>query len=274
MANMLLAPHDYHMHSQFSFDCPEAMEKMCQAAIDRSLPEIGFTEHFDLHPLAPWRDQLDLPAWNAEIERCQRTFAGRLTILKGLEFGEPHLFDAEFQKVSNAFAFDYILGSLHWVEKLNVFDPKYFDQGYLESFGKFFAELEVMTRQPRFDILSHFDVVARQGALRFPKYDPRDFEKTIRQVLRNCIDRGIALDINTAAMRQPAKLMTPNVQILTWYREMGGERVTFGADAHQAADVGAHFPQALDLLGRCGFDAVCRFRLRKESKIPLFFATV
>lgn len=263
------APHDYHMHSHFSFDCNAAMESMCRAAIDGNLPEIGFTEHFDLYPHAPWRNQLDLSAWNAEIERCQKLFAGQLVILKGLEFGEPHLFEAQLQSVAGEFAFDYILGSLHWVERCNVLDPDYFDRGYRTSFGNFFKELEVMTRQPRFDILSHFDVVARKGAARYPDYDPVDFEAVIRKVLSNCVDHDIALDINTAAMRQPVKLMTPNEKILRWYRQMGGDRVTLGADAHQTADVGRDFSTAISLLKSCGFQTICRYRQREVSKIPL-----
>lgn len=266
-----MSPHlqDYHMHSDFSYDCQVPMREMCLSAISKNISEIGFTEHCDFILVAPWRDRLDLAKWNKEVDRCRLEFKDRLHILKGLEFGEPHLLSDDFKRIEKAQAFDYILGSLHWVADQSVFDSAYFERGYTASFEDFFAELEIMTRQPRFDILSHFDVVARQGALHFPHYDVADFQSSICKVLRNCIKAEIALDINTAAMRQRAHLMTPNEQVLTWYRELGGERVTLGADAHFAEDVGADLPLAIELLKKTGFDKVCCFRNRSSSWAPL-----
>ena len=61
-------PHDYHMHSHFSCDCQAPMAKMCQAAVERGIAEIGFTEHYDLHPLeSPCRDWFKLEPWAAEL---------------------------------------------------------------------------------------------------------------------------------------------------------------------------------------------------------------
>lgn len=265
---MTRAPHDYHMHSHFSHDCQIPMREMCQAAIDQGIAEIGFTEHFDLFPRgAPWTNRLDLPSWSLEIENCRRAFDGSLRILRGLEFGEPHLFDDEFQRVAAQYPFDYILGSLHWVGEYNIFDPKYFQRGYFDSFGDFFAELEQMTSKPRFDVLSHFDVVARQGVLHFPQYNPTNFETQIRRILQNCVNHGIALDLNTSAMRQKAQIMTPNYQVLKWYKELGGDRVTLGADAHLASDVGAHFSEALNLLESVGLKHLSSFK--KRSLVPV-----
>lgn len=260
---------DYHMHSDFSYDCQVPMRQMCLAAISKNISEIGFTEHCDYLLIAPWRDRLDLAAWNEEVERCRREFEGQLQILKGLEFGEPHLLTQELARVEKLYAFDYILGSLHWVGDRSVFDKEYFKRGYIASFEDFFTELEMMTKEPRFDILSHFDVVARQGALHFPQYNVADFESSIRAVLRNCVKADIALDINTAALRQKAHLMTPNLKILRWYKEMGGQKVTLGADAHFAEDVGAHLPDAIELLQEAGFDRLCRFRNRASNWVPL-----
>lgn len=242
---------------------------MCLSAIAKKIPEVGFTEHCDYLLIAPWRDQLDLVSWNREIDRCQAQFKGQLQILKGLEFGEPHLLEVEFERVATSYDFDYILGSLHWVDNCCVFDKNYFNRGYFDSFNHFFTELELMTQSPRFDILSHFDVVARQGALHFPQYDVADFEAPICRVLRNCIKADISLDINTAAMRQKAHLMTPNLQILKWYKRLGGKKVTLGSDAHFADDIAAHLPQAIELLQQAGFDQVCRYRQRKCELISL-----
>src|SRR5262249_42600954 len=145
------------------------------------------------------------------------------------------------------YPFDYALGSLHWVGEESVFDVDYF-QRYPASvtFPAFFTELERMTALGGFDILSHFDVPVRTAFAVYGPYDPRAYEDHIRPVLKNVIAHGIALDLNTAALRRRAQVLTPGLDILRWYVEMGGERVTLGSDAHTPKQVGSHLDVALD----------------------------
>src|SRR5258708_3106930 len=158
----MLIPHDYHMHTRFSCDSRAAMAEMCQAAIDRGIPEIGFTEHFDHNARDECRDYFLLEPWAAELEHCQAQFAGRLTVRAGVELGEPHLFAAQDRDLLARYPFDYALGSLHWVGPESVFDRTYFERYPAEeTFPAFFAELGRMTALGGFDILSHFDVPVR-----------------------------------------------------------------------------------------------------------------
>jgi histidinol-phosphatase (PHP family) len=248
------------------------MAAMCQAAVERGLPEIGFTEHYDLHPgEAPnCRDAFDLSAWAAELERCRALFAGRLTIRAGIEIGEPHRFGAEVRAMLARHPFDYILGSLHWVGDHSVFDPAFF-QAYpaAEAFRLYFTELEQVTRVGDFDILSHLDVPVRTAFAVYGAYDPREHEDCIRPVLRNCIERGLALDINTAALRRRAGVLTPGVDILRWYVQMGGERVTLGSDAHRPDQVGSHLHLALAAAREAGLNFLTSFAQRRPRLVPL-----
>ena len=60
-------------------------------------------------------------------------------------------------------------------------------------------------------------------------------------MLENCIARGLALELNTWSVRRGTRCITPAPEILRWYREMGGERVTLGSDAHQPERVAEDF---------------------------------
>ncbi len=263
-------PHDYHMHSQFSCDCQATMAAMCQAAVDRGIPEIGFTEHFDFNAGDDCREYFRLEAWAAELERTRAEFAGRLTVRAGVELGEPHLFPAEGRDLLARFPFDYALGSLHWVGSQSVFDRDYFEQHPAsEVFPAFFAELERMTAVGGFDILSHFDVPVRTAFIVYGRYDPRDYEDCIRPVLRNVIAHGIALDLNTAALRRRAKVLTPGLDILRWYVELGGERVTLGSDAHEPTQVGSHLPEAIETARAAGLKYLTFFEQRQVRLVPL-----
>jgi histidinol-phosphatase (PHP family) len=264
-----MIPHDYHVHSNFSPDCHTPMAEMCRSAAAQGLPEIGFTEHYDLHPDEPQRDWFKLEPWAAELEKCRAEFAGRMTIRAGVEIGEPHLFPAEARALLARYPFDYCLGSLHWVGRQVVFDQEYFRRPAEEAYRLYFEELERMTRLGGFDILSHFDVLVRVGYDMYGAYDPQPYEALIRPVLRNVIEQGIALDLNTAALRRRAKVLTPGVAILRWYVEMGGERVTLGSDSHHPAQVGAHLDLAVAAAREAGLKYVTQFENRKPRMVPL-----
>lgn len=267
----MFIPHDYHMHTRFSCDCQATMAEMCQAALDKGIPEIGFTEHYDLHPgEIQCRDYFQLQPWSAELERCRAQFAGRLIIRAGVEIGEPHLFAAEARALLARYPFDYALGSLHWVGSNSVFDRGYFEQHPAgETFPAFFAELERMTAVGGFDILSHFDVPVRIAFIVYGHYDPRDYEDSIRPVLRNVIAHGIALDLNTAALRRRAKVLTPGLDILRWYVELGGERVTLGSDAHEPKQVGSYLPEAIEIARAAGLKYLTHLERRQARLVPI-----
>jgi histidinol-phosphatase (PHP family) len=91
----------------------------------------------------------------------------------------------------------------------------------------------------------------------------------IRPVLRNCIARGIALDVNTSALRRDARVLMPGLEILRWYVEMGGERVTLGSDAHRPEQVASHFGTAVAAVKAAGLAAVTQFVLRQPRLIPV-----
>ncbi len=262
--------HDYHMHSNFSCDCKATMAEMCKSAIAQEILEIGFTEHYDLHPQEPCRDWFRPEPWWAELQRCRAEFGDRLIIRAGLEVGEPHLYSAEMTALLARYPFDYVLGSLHWVGRHNMFDVNYFKAHAPEvAYSTFFVELEKMTRHGGFDVLSHFDVLIRTAHAVYGDYAATDYEDLIRPVLRNCIDQGIALDLNTSALRKRANVLTPNLDILRWYVELGGERVTLGSDAHKPIDIGSHLDVAIAIAKAAGLRYLTYFAARQAELRPL-----
>ncbi|MBI4771632.1 MAG: histidinol-phosphatase HisJ family protein [Chloroflexi bacterium] len=265
-----MIPHDYHLHTRFSCDCKAEMAEMCRSAIEKGIPEIGFTEHYDLHPAESCRDWFRPEAWWDELESCRAQFAGQLVIRAGVELGEPHIFPAECRSLLARYPFDYCLGSLHWVGPDSIFDRDYFERTPMdEGYRRFFTELERMTRVGGFDVLSHFDVVLRHGVRFWGAYDPTRYEDWIRPVLENCIRQGIALDLNTAVVRRFAAQLTPGVRILTWYREMGGERLTLGSDSHRPENVGADLDRAIAAAREAGFTQLTRFEARRPRQVLL-----
>ena len=60
---------------------------------------------------------------------------------------------------------------------------------------------------------------------------------------------GIGIECNTNRGNDPL----PDADILRFYRQMGGEIITLGSDAHEVKDVGCVIKERQELLKDCGF---------------------
>ncbi len=264
-----MIPHDYHIHSDFSADSHASMAELCERALALGLAEVGFAEHYDLHPDENPRDWLRLAPWWEELQRCRSVYEGRLIIRAGIEIGEPHVFPEETRAILARVPFDYVIGSLHWVGRRTVFNPAFFKPSVEEAFDLYFEELERMTEAGGFDVLGHLDVPARTSFDHGGFYDPARHEHRIRSVLRNCIKHGVALDINTSAMRRRARILLPGLEILRWYAGMGGTDVTLGSDAHSVDQVASFFDLALETIRAAGLGHLPQFERRRKRPISL-----
>jgi len=262
-------PHDYHMHSNFSEDGATSLEEMCRRAVKLGLQEIGFSEHWDVGPYEKNPRFFQPEPWYMELERLRDLFAGVLTIRAGIEIAEPHLYSQLAAEVLGGTSFDYVMGSVHFVGTHFMFDEIYFRTHSVdEVFREYFAEVEKMLQDADIDILAHLDVPVRT-AKPILGYDPTCYEDQIRHILRLVIDRGIALDVNTAGLRKPANALMPDPLILRWYANMGGTRVTLGSDAHTSSQVGQNLNIALKAIQAAGLSQVTQFDLRKAQMVPL-----
>ena len=68
---------------------------------------------------------------------------------------------------------------------------------------------------------------------------------------------------NTVTYRRGMGDPSPPLQILRWYRELGGEILTFGSDAHIAGAIASHFDVALEMARAAGFTRVATFEQRR-----------
>jgi histidinol-phosphatase (PHP family) len=94
-----------------------------------------------------------------------------------------------------------------------------------------------------FSVLAHIDYPVRYWPA--ATFDPAAFEDEFRHALRTVARTGRALEINTKIpLHEP---------ILRWWREEGGEAVTFGSDAHHPSVIAAGFREAAHLAEAYGF---------------------
>ena len=114
-----------------------------------------------------------------------------------------------------------------------------------------------------FDILAHIACPVRYMTTKHGRpTDVMRFEPKIREILQKVIDRGIALEWNSAGLRQ-------NEEIFSMYYSMGGRLVTLGSDAHGHADIARGFPAFSDFLRSCGFTHYHYYKNRQPQAVAL-----
>lgn len=264
---------DAHIHTRFSEDSTAPERVMADTAIKKELDGICFTDHMDLdYPDGPDSFVFDVSEYMQAMKSLQQQYAGRLHILIGIELGlQPHLFatyHALFKKEPN---FDFIIGSSHLVHRMDPYYPEYFhgrneEDGYLEYFESI---LENIHAYSDFDVYGHLDYVVRYGPNKNRNYSYRKYADIIDEILKALISRGKGLEINMSGYKYGLGHPNPTEDILRRYRELGGEILTLGSDAHAPEHIAYRFEKIPDLLSYLGFTHFTIFQKRKPQFISV-----
>jgi histidinol-phosphatase (PHP family) len=233
---------DLHVHSVFSVDGHNTLRDMCLAGIERGLDVICFTEHYDLNPRDQGYGFFDRLGFFQAIDAVRREFQGKIEVLKGIEFGEPHEYPKGFEGVQKE-DFDLILGSAHCIDGLFVGEPE-LEQRYTKEqiFEKYYEEVLAAVKFGGFDVLAHLDFPKRYLRESFPEMD------IIDEIIHTMTRNRIAMEINTASLRKGLGECTPDLPVIQKYVRAGFGRVTVGSDAHRVSEVGTEIDRAGELI--------------------------
>ena len=260
---------DYHLHSTISPDGNNTMTEMAEAAVRLGVDELCFTDHVEPLHWLNWNDpprekgSYDWPAMVRQFEDAKAALGDRIRLRMGAELGEcVAAFDVADSFLDTAPQLDFTIGSVHvyrlesgvwddfcWVESD---DPARWDW----IAGRYLDELEKMVSWGRFTVLGHLTLPERyawerhQVPLSFDRYEER-----LRSILKAAIDRGLGIELNSNRGNAPL----PGEKWLRIYRELGGEIITLGSDAHRPAHIACAMEERQELLKACGFDAFCAF---------------
>jgi histidinol-phosphatase (PHP family) len=261
---------DYHIHTGFSVDGEATMEAVCQVAIARGIREIAFTDHLDFGPEDP-PGFFRADEYLAAIQRCRERYEDQLIVRTGVEVGEPHLFAAEAATVLARGDFDVVLGSAHYAEGMRAaWLEGFFEQPLRPAYASYFRQVVDLAADGDFDILAHLDLVKRDARKFGKPYDgPEPYADMIRAALRSVVERGKGIEVNTSPLRRGQPEPCPSFEILHWYRELGGEIVTLGSDAHVPTAVGTHHDVAMEMIKVAGFEHLATFRRRQIDCIRI-----
>lgn len=249
---------DYHVHSACSPDGRCTMAQMAEAAVAHGLREICFTDHLDTIEWGTYapRTEFDWAEAARQVEEARRLWGDRITVKLGAELGEAALaFDRAEKLLSDAPELDFVIGSVHMMgprfghEDL-YYLPKADEAYYHDVIDDYLDDVLALSRWGKFQVLGHLTLPVRyiwdNAGI---KMDFSAHLDRVEEIFRAIIPQGVGIECNTNRGAIPL----PDETILRLYRQLGGEIITVGSDAHSPDYVGCRAAETQELLKNCGF---------------------
>ena len=197
----------------------------------------------------------DFEAYAAEVAKLAEEFAGRITILRGFEAEVVPAagYAAEMRALRERHAFDYMVGSVHHVDEIQIDGtPELFAQavegaGGLENLAvRYYETVAEMITTLEPEVVGHLDLIRRNAPGDAAPDTPR-IARAAERALEAAKAARAALDLNTAGWRKnlgepyPAPWLVERAQAM-------GVGFCFGDDSHSPAQVGEGVERAREYL--------------------------
>lgn len=256
---------DFHMHSTVSFDGHDSAARMVQAAADRGLREICFTDHIDYEPGVEQQTMV------FDTDQYHQTYDAlvhpNVKIRRGMEFGMLPDNVEQFRKDLKRADFDFVLGSVHFTDGIDIyFEPYWAGKTVYQAERRYLEEtLACVQVHDDFDVLGHLTYISKARAHPAPRPVPFDeHREIIDEILRVLVRKGKGMEVNTSGVDRCGDFL-PYDTYFRRFKELGGQIVTVGSDAHNWERVGQYSDRACEMLKEI-FGYVCTF----EARQPVF----
>lgn len=258
---------DFHLHSSFSGDSDTPMENMILKGIDLGLTHMCFTEHNDFgfpacDEIPKGTFELNADAYLYDLLKYRDKYKDKINILFGVELGlQPHLMrqNALFAKAHD---YDFIIGSSHTCNKKDPYYPPFYEgRTEEEAYREYYQSvIDNIKKFSNFDVYGHLDYVLRYGPNKAENFTYEKYQDLLDTILKLLIENGKGIELNTGG------ILPTYFSIVKRYKELGGEIITIGSDAHAPENMANNFNHAEEILKDCGFKYYTIF----EKRLPEF----
>lgn len=252
-----------HAHSKFSFDSSMEAEAAVLKAIDAGLSGIAFTDHLDVNYMPDGSDvYYDFSEYLDKITALKERYSDKIDVLTAVEIGlQPHVVEENVKRLSG-FDFDYKIGSTHLISRIDPYDGSYFktetdkEHGYRRYLQEVIKNIGLYHD---YCTVGHLDYLVRYGPFRDNTMYYGRFRDEFEEILSLMIRFGLAFEVNTRSYdRTPMDL-----RVLKRFKELGGETVVIGSDAHRYDRIARNFTSAVKLIEYCGFKYTAHYKEMK-----------
>ena len=239
-----------HTHTCYC-DGDDTPRALVQQALELGFDTLGFSGHsFTSFDDSCCMSREGTQRYCREIRTLAKEYAGKIQILLGIE--------QDFYADDPASGYDYIIGSVHYVEKNGVYVPLDLSpENFAENISRFwggnpyamcrdyFALLAQVVRHTGADIIGHFDVITKfngNGNF-FDESDPR-YRRAAIEAADALLATGKPFEINTGPMSRGWRKVPHPAPAWIEYIAANGGTFILSSDCHRKA----HLDFAFDSL--------------------------
>lgn len=262
---------DYHFHTDFSGDSQTPVRAQLEQAISLGMKSLCVTDHHDYDVDSVIDFTLETDRYMETMSALKEEYKGRIDLRIGIELGLQAHLKEYFKELLSAHPFDFVIGSTHFINRKDPAYPEFFEvkderEAYLQYFQ---VTLDNVKSLDTYDVAGHLDYIVRYGPNKAAYYSYEAYRDVLDDILRAVIAGGKGIECNTAGLRKGIRQPNPCVPVLKRFKELGGEILTIGSDAHVPEDLGADFQAVRELLLECGFTYYTEFKGRRPEFKPL-----
>lgn len=263
---------DYHTHHARCGHAVGELEEYVQSAMKLGLKQIGLSDHMPLLHVDPkaYLPEMamamdELPRYVEECLRLKEKYEGQIDVRVGLEGDYIEGYEADIERIVQAYPWDYVIGSVHFLGEWDVTDYRQLagwdGKDVYEVYEQYYDAVQKAARTGFYDFIGHVDVIKRFG--RKPERDVAHLERETLDIIK---EQGLAIELNASGLRTPAEEMFPSRHMLQYCYEQGIP-LTVGSDAHQPQRVGQFLDEAYAVLREIGFKQLATFLQRERIMI-------
>ena len=275
---------DYHMHLETGPLTLEYLERFWRQAQKAGLDEIGISEHG--HNYKQFRKTME-HLWTGQntypevVQWLEKDFSRDLdeyvaliqegkkqgwSLKLGLEVDYIPGKEAEIAALIDAYPWDYVLGSVHFLDKWAFdFSPEvgWPEKDVNSAYQAYFTALTKAAASGLFDSITHPDLI------KIFRHRPTiSLEPYYAELAAALASSDTCVEINAAGLRKPVGRIYPEPELLVKCRE-AGVPITLACDAHYPEDVGKGLDEAIELARSTGYTQVAIFTGRQRTLVPL-----
>lgn len=265
---------DYHVHTSLSDDSDAPYTEMLDTAVNLGLKEIAITDHHDPdYPDPDFPFDLDFDKYHLMLGAAEIDYRKKIKVKKGLELGIQDSCLDKCREAANNFPYDFIIGSFHMAQGMTVDIPEYYQGRKAVEIqeGFYTYVLKCIKEFKDYSVLGHINIVDRYQHLFLPgePLNPPEIMEIVREILKTAIYDGKGIEFNTSSFRYKTPITVPSPEILKAYKELGGEIITLGSDAHTPEYLAYNFKYAVEMLEATGFRYVSAFKEKAPEFIKI-----
>lgn len=268
-----------HTHSQYD-DGKDAIDEIVQKAQERGFTILGFSGHGyyakDDSSMTPEKTK----QYIQDVRQAQQQAPNGLKIYLGIE-------EDSMAPIENVEDFDYVIGSVHYLEHNGKIYPidysqEQFDEMLKEGYQNdinalakdYYLAIERQAQNPNIQIIGHLDLIAKYNENQtYYCFDDPKILSYAKVAIEQLVKAGKIFEMNSGAMARGYRNSPyPSIELLKLIYEANG-KILINTDCHDKEYLDYGMQICLDLAKQIGFKTLEMFNGKNfESKnIEEFF---